>query len=940
MKFAGGCLFLLVCSFFCAAAPAAAQITANCSNGCYGPKLGADALANTTVGQWGNPGNVVSYRFRAHHTGAVQSLHVYLIVDKPGYASGTGGTIQITFQTDDGTAAHNPSGKILATYVLTSPLTSLPSRYFPTFNFSTPPSLNQGQLYHIVFKNIDANPTANYLSVDALYLQNPYTPAQPTISDIDAAELLSSGGGSWQVRKGYLPIYQLNFTDGWTEGVGYMEAWIGAQQAFSGSGSGVREQFTASGAKQTVGKVAVRLARISGSDPLIVKLENADGSVIEQGSIPASSWTSTGKHMWVQYTFDTPRTLMPGQKYFLELSTASSSTYQIFPVRKGMDYWFADTTWWPDGYAQFKQNGAWVGWTQWGVTNRTDGDLQFYFEVASSGTAAPVISSVDTSNLTTSSATVSWATDQLASSQVEYGSTTAYGNVTTLDSTLANQHSQTISGLSPGTVYHYRVHSSNASGVESVSPDGTFTTVAAAPVISDVTAGNITATAAAVSWTTDQPASGQVDYGTTTAYGTSSALNTALSTSHSQALGPLVQGTVYHYRVRSKNAAGIEAISPDATFTTATMPAPLITGITAGNITTNSAVVSWQTDQPADGEVLFGTTTAYGSSTTYNPALANNHSQQLSGLAMGTLYHYQIRSANSAGSMALSPDATFTTTTVPPVISAVSAGNITQTGATIAWTTDQASTSQVDYGTTTAYGASTALSGAMVTAHSQALLNLAAGTVYHYRVRSRNAWGNLSVSPDATFTTAPPPPLIFNTALASLATNSATVSWQTDQNADGQIEFGTTAAYGSSTTYNPTLAIYHAQQLSGLVPGTVYHYRIRSANAAGLLSVSPDATFTTPGVPGPAISNVAVVSLLAGSAIVSWQTSQLADGQVEFGTSSSYGSSTTYNPLPAIYHAQQLTGLLPGTVYHYRIRSRNSLGGLTVTPDATFTTPR
>src|SRR4051794_20249801 len=127
MRYAGGCLLLFLCSLFCIAVPATAQITANCSNGCYGPGLGADGLANTTVGQYGNPGNVVSYRFRAHHTGAVQSLHVYIVGPTfPGYGAGTGGKIQITFQTDDGTSAHNPSGTVLSTYILTNILSALP----------------------------------------------------------------------------------------------------------------------------------------------------------------------------------------------------------------------------------------------------------------------------------------------------------------------------------------------------------------------------------------------------------------------------------------------------------------------------------------------------------------------------------------------------------------------------------------------------------------------------------------------------------------------------------------------------------------------------------------------------------------------------------------------------------------------------------------------
>src|SRR3954470_2416076 len=123
MKMAGSCLVLFLCSIYFSAltVPASAQITANCSSGCYGTGYGADALANTTVGQWGNPGNVVSYRIRAHHTGAVQSLHIYIVgPDFPGYGAGTGGQIQIQFQTDDGTSAHNPSGTVLATYVLTN----------------------------------------------------------------------------------------------------------------------------------------------------------------------------------------------------------------------------------------------------------------------------------------------------------------------------------------------------------------------------------------------------------------------------------------------------------------------------------------------------------------------------------------------------------------------------------------------------------------------------------------------------------------------------------------------------------------------------------------------------------------------------------------------------------------------------------------------------
>src|SRR5205085_194557 len=76
-----------------------------------------------------------------------------------------------------------------------------------------------------------------------------------------------------------------------------------------------------------------------------------------------------------------------------------------------------------------------------------------------------------------------------------------------------------------------------------------------------------------------------------------------------------------------------------------------------------------------------------------------------------------------------------------PVISAVAAGSITATGATVTWTTNEASDSQVEYGLTASYGTSTALNASLVTAHSAPLSGLTASTTYHYRVKSHDADG-------------------------------------------------------------------------------------------------------------------------------------------------------------------------------------------------------
>ncbi len=92
------------------------------------------------------------------------------------------------------------------------------------------------------------------------------------------------------------------------------------------------------------------------------------------------------------------------------------------------------------------------------------------------GTPGPVISGASVSSITTTSAVVSWTTDVTSTSQVEYGTTTSYGSLTTLNATLVTSHSQTLSGLTAGTAYHYRLHSKNASGVETVSGDAVFST--------------------------------------------------------------------------------------------------------------------------------------------------------------------------------------------------------------------------------------------------------------------------------------------------------------------------------------------------------------------------------------------------------------------------------------------------------------------------------
>ena len=328
----------------------------------YGSAIGMDGIGNTQIGgPNGSPGRLVGYRFRASTSAALTSIQ-FAQTNGPGYWGGTGGSLSITLQTDDGTAGHYPSGTILAAAGFIPQNTA---GYWPVLRWPSPPTLSAGRLYHIVFRNTDPAPATNYTSVNNLYVAQAETPRQPKYSDTDWAETVSDG--SWWTRPDYTPSLGLYYANGVADGVGY--AYIGPAATISGS-SRVRETFTVSGPNRTIASVGVRLKDVSGSDPLTVRLETAGGTEIDTATIPAAALT--GK--WAAVSFGAAHTLTTGSSYNLQLSTPAASRYSMRSSYQGTTYGSWDpATYFADGRAQADTGG---GWANWG--GRTDEDIQFY----------------------------------------------------------------------------------------------------------------------------------------------------------------------------------------------------------------------------------------------------------------------------------------------------------------------------------------------------------------------------------------------------------------------------------------------------------------------------------------------------------------------------------------------------------------------------------
>ncbi|HEX3321670.1 MAG TPA: hypothetical protein VHR84_13270 [Terriglobales bacterium] len=93
------------------------------------------------------------------------------------------------------------------------------------------------------------------------------------------------------------------------------------------------------------------------------------------------------------------------------------------------------------------------------------------------------ISSVSATT-TTNQAIVRWITAVPADSQIKWGKTTGYGSRNGRDPLLLTTHAMTISGLSAGMTYHFRVMSTDASGAMVTSMDYSFGTASGVIAVS------------------------------------------------------------------------------------------------------------------------------------------------------------------------------------------------------------------------------------------------------------------------------------------------------------------------------------------------------------------------------------------------------------------------------------------------------------------------
>lgn len=525
----------------------------------------------------------------------------------------------------------------------------------------------------------------------------------------------------------------------------------------------------------------------------------------------------------------------------------------------------------------------------------TTGALPVATSVTVTDTTPPVITGVSSVSLEPSTATIIWTTSELATSTLAYGTTMSYGSSATLPLSALLAHSATLTGLTAGTTYYFCIRATDLFGntADDCTSANTFTTAAVQttidtmpPTISLASVASVATTSASVSWTTDEVATGYVEYGTSASYGSQTTLDGAFTLTHGASLTGLTPNTTYHYRVVSSDASGNTALSPDNTFTTdalatvaVTTPPdttpPSITNIIAAPIGGTQSGINWTTDKLATATLEYGTTTSYGLSASVSSTALLSHTTTLFGLAPNTTYYYCIHATDAAGHQANSCGHSFTTLATPVVVDpaaniiAVSSSLVGTSSASVSWTTDENTSGTVRYGLTTAYETDVLSDTTLGTAHTITLSSLLPGTTYHFRVKAVDHANNITYSDDHTFTTSGTAPS--GAAAESVngatgggsgggagasgpATPAPTPALITAAAADSQIIFlwrnpstgnfaGTTIVrkadgYPSSPTDGEVIYSGNSRTFTdtNLVNGTTYYYSLYSKNAAGQYS--------------------------------------------------------------------------------------------------------
>jgi hypothetical protein len=451
-------------------------------------------------------------------------------------------------------------------------------------------------------------------------------------------------------------------------------------------------------------------------------------------------------------------------------------------------------------------------------------------------------------NASTGSGTISYRLDVATTNTFTAGTfVTGYNNVT------VNALFASVTGLSGGTTYYYRVRSNNFQGTSASSSTITALTIPPAPVASAATA--ITPISFSANWATATGAASYLlDVATTSGFTAGTfvtgynALAVAGGSTTTAAVSGLTGGTTYYYRVRAVNASGTGANSGNITVVTVPL-APVATAATL--VTASSFSANWNAATGAASYRLDVSSNSFASADIVNNLTVNGLTQSVSGLTGGTTYQYRIRAVNASGTSDNSNVITQVTAIAGPVATAATA--VTATSFSANWNSVASATGyQLDVASDVSFNTLVINNLDVTNVLTYPVAGLTSGVTYYYRVRAYNGvlWTTANSNTITQMTLLPPPDAPTALPATAISPTGFTVHWTPVATATQyRVDVAKLASFGplvQSTIWDQVVVgqATSSYVVSGLGADTTYYYRVRAENAGGVSLNSSNVTVT------------------------------------------------------------------------------------------------
>ena len=529
--------------------------------------------------------------------------------------------------------------------------------------------------------------------------------------------------------------------------------------------------------------------------------------------------------------------------------------------------------------------------------------------------------------------------------------------------------SATVTALTNGTAYTFRVSAVNTAGTGTASATASATpstAVSVAQCADRIDGDTGFDPSGPVMDRTDQPTAARpitdyvIEYSTNG--GTSwTTFNDATSTVTSATVTGLTNGTPYTFRVSAVNTAGTGPASTTTSATPRTVPgAPTglaaTVALPANGVGSGEVALSWTAPAANGGSTITDYVIEYSANggtswSTFNDATSTVTSATVTGLTNGTPYTFRVSAVNAAGTGAASATTSATPRTVPgaPTGLAATPGS---TQVALSWTAPAANGGSTITDYLVEYSANggtswTTFTDATSTVTSATVTGLTNGTPYTFRVSATNTAGTgpASTTTSATPRTVPGAPTGLAATVRCRPTVSARVRWPCPGRrraanggstiTDYLVEYS--ANGGTSwTTFNDATSTVTSATVTGLTNGTAYTFRVSAVNAAGTGPASTTTSATPRTVPGAPTGLTATAALPAngvgsGEVRLSWIApisnggSTITDYVIEY--SSNGGTSwTTFNDATSTATSTTVTALTNGTAYTFRVAATNAAG--------------